>query len=317
MDAANRILELKKQGLSYARIAEILNSEGHRNSRGGEWNRTSVQQRVFQVQRQDKPAETTNSQDTVLHRETTKSVTQESYMVTQPDRDRLLNQERAVRQAQGIVTQGDPPEESEHLVTQEDHSVLQAGESATITQCETPEDVTQPQDAVLQEPPEESKPTYAQDSVLQANIPEDVTHEEHTVRQEQSVIQVQDTVRQAPREAVLQDNTGVTHGEMLDFLHEHKGSLVELLNAWEQRKELIMEDLTERPRFNRAGGTVTKTIRLAKTLVEDAERLAEKQRAITGGSFSGLVELLLWRYLGSDPRYVRTEGEARRMIDAS
>jgi hypothetical protein len=32
--------------------------------------------------------------------------------------------------------------------------------------------------------------------------------------------------------------------------------------------------------------------------------LAEKQRAVTGGSFSGLVELLLWRYLGSDPKYL-------------
>ena len=65
-------------------------------------------------------------------------------------------------------------------------------------------------------------------------------------------------------------------------------------------------DLTERPRFKRAA-TITKTIRLSETLVEDAQGLCEKQRAVTGGSFSGLVELLLWRYLGSDPKYLQEE----------
>jgi hypothetical protein len=62
-----------------------------------------------------------------------------------------------------------------------------------------------------------------------------------------------------------------------------------------------------KPDFAR-GETCTKTIRLSTAMVEAAERKARTQdKAVTHGSFSGLVEYLLWRYLDSSPDYLKRE----------
>jgi hypothetical protein len=62
--------------------------------------------------------------------------------------------------------------------------------------------------------------------------------------------------------------------------------------------------LGERPRFDRSNA-VRGTVRLGKALYNEASKWAAKHRLETGGNFSGLVELLLWRHLGSDPKYLR------------
>jgi hypothetical protein len=85
--------------------------------------------------------------------------------------------------------------------------------------------------------------------------------------------------------------------------------LTELLDWWRPRKEELskmapsIEPPMARPIFKRGGGakgpkTITKTIRLSPELVARAVAEAKKQRATTGGTFSELVELLLWRFVG-------------------
>ena len=79
-----------------------------------------------------------------------------------------------------------------------------------------------------------------------------------------------------------------------------------------QRKDQLLSSATpiqERPAFKRGPDTTTKTIRISEELFQDAERLARRQRALTGGTFSGLVELLLWQHLGCDDKYIRKAEE--------
>jgi hypothetical protein len=63
-----------------------------------------------------------------------------------------------------------------------------------------------------------------------------------------------------------------------------------------------LANITARPAFKRSGGggerTPTKTIRLGAEMVQRAEKAAKKHKAVTGGTFSGLVEVLIWQYLG-------------------
>jgi hypothetical protein len=86
--------------------------------------------------------------------------------------------------------------------------------------------------------------------------------------------------------------------------------LVSMLNWWRNERMNAAQaqamDISVRPDFLRQE-TVTKTIRLSTAMVEAAERKAKTQKALTGGNFSGLVELLLWRYLGSSKDYLQRE----------
>jgi hypothetical protein len=60
----------------------------------------------------------------------------------------------------------------------------------------------------------------------------------------------------------------------------------------------------ERPKFKRGKETSTRTVRLGNQLIGDAEEYARTHRAETGGTFSGLVELLLWERLGRKSKYL-------------
>jgi hypothetical protein len=89
--------------------------------------------------------------------------------------------------------------------------------------------------------------------------------------------------------------------------------LAELLEWWRARKEAGIDKVTQeiavRPNFKRGGksDSVTRSIRIGKDLAEAAEKRAKKEKALTGGSFSGLVEYLLWDFLGRDPKFLETE----------
>jgi hypothetical protein len=80
--------------------------------------------------------------------------------------------------------------------------------------------------------------------------------------------------------------------------------LVEMLQWWKAHKDgfTAMTDapqkLETRPTFQRTR-TATKTIRVSEELIKRAEKEARRQKALTGGSLSGLIEVLLWRFLGS------------------
>lgn len=62
----------------------------------------------------------------------------------------------------------------------------------------------------------------------------------------------------------------------------------------------------QRPMFLRHPNA-TKTIRLSKRMIELAEAAAAKEKLLTGGSFSGLVEMLLWEYLGKPDDLIETQ----------
>lgn len=52
-----------------------------------------------------------------------------------------------------------------------------------------------------------------------------------------------------------------------------------------------------RPIFRREN-TIARSIRLGKGLSERSEKKAKQDRAVSGGTLNGLVEYLLWQYLG-------------------
>lgn len=99
-----------------------------------------------------------------------------------------------------------------------------------------------------------------------------------------------------------------THDSALAaFTDDTVNELLQMLDWWRERKDQSLSDeapIQERPVFKRGADTTTKTIRIGKELFRDAERKAKKERALTGGTFSGLVELLLWKHLGFDPKYL-------------
>ena len=61
-----------------------------------------------------------------------------------------------------------------------------------------------------------------------------------------------------------------------------------------------------RPVFKRGKGveSIARSIRLNKAMVEMAEEKAKQDRAQTGGNFNGLVEFLVWEYLGRPGEFV-------------
>jgi len=97
------------------------------------------------------------------------------------------------------------------------------------------------------------------------------------------------------------------------FDEEALNDLNEILAWWRERKEAGKEaerpKMEIRPDFKRGGkgATVTRSVRIGKALAKSAEKKAKQEKALTGGSFSGLVEFLLWDYLGRDERFLETE----------
>jgi hypothetical protein len=99
-------------------------------------------------------------------------------------------------------------------------------------------------------------------------------------------------------EPVTQEKTTV-----LQFDESTTGELMDMLQWWRENRDNIFQvkaspQIEVKPRFKR-DQTVTKTVRLSAELAKRAEREALVQKALTGGSLSGLVEVLLWRFLGS------------------
>ena len=82
--------------------------------------------------------------------------------------------------------------------------------------------------------------------------------------------------------------------------------LKEIFDWWKTRKEGEIDLPEIRPNFRR-GETVTRSVRIAKNLSEEAEKKAKAERLKTGGTLNGLIELLLWEYLGRDKRFVESE----------
>ncbi|MGO9570154.1 MAG: hypothetical protein ACLP5H_21705 [Desulfomonilaceae bacterium] len=138
----------------------------------------------------------------------------------------------------------------------------------------------------------------------------DIFDDPQSLPQEPSVRQL--SLEEAQSCSDLEASLDVTHrGTPPTGLDE--GTVNELLSMlawWRAQKDqpsLTSVPIQERPTFKRGADTITKTIRIGKALFQDAQRLAKKQRALTGGTFSGLVELLLWERLGCDNKYLRKE----------
>lgn len=74
--------------------------------------------------------------------------------------------------------------------------------------------------------------------------------------------------------------------------------------------------LPERPIF-RGNRSALKTIRLKSDMARAAERYAVKHRAKTGGTFSGLVELLLWDALGRPDAFTQPEPDNDIVVDVT
>ena len=79
--------------------------------------------------------------------------------------------------------------------------------------------------------------------------------------------------------------------------------LRELLGKFRQ---LPVVGVRGRPAFRRET-TITVTARIGKELHKEAVALAKERKDISGGTLNGLIEFLLWRELGSNDKYLKTE----------
>jgi hypothetical protein len=75
---------------------------------------------------------------------------------------------------------------------------------------------------------------------------------------------------------------------------EEVGTLREIVSWWESRR-IGLDYIERRPIFK--GQTRNTGIKINEALLNRAVQKAKKERLRTGGSLSGLVELLLWKYL--------------------
>jgi hypothetical protein len=61
----------------------------------------------------------------------------------------------------------------------------------------------------------------------------------------------------------------------------------------------------QRPEFKREK-TTTATVRISGALHEAALKFAQERKDLSGGTFNGLVEFLLWQALGSDEKHLKS-----------
>ena len=119
--------------------------------------------------------------------------------------------------------------------------------------------------------------------------------------------------RKEKREASQKVEPDISAPPPVKFDESAMRDLAELLDWWRKRKEsgidTVKSEIAVRPNFKRGGkeDTVTRSVRIGKELAEAAEKRARIERALTGGSFSGLVEYLLWDFLGRDPKFLEAE----------
>jgi hypothetical protein len=77
--------------------------------------------------------------------------------------------------------------------------------------------------------------------------------------------------------------------------------LRELLIKYRQQPTLPQR---RRPEFRRKR-TTTATVRIDEGLHQAALAFGREHKDLSGGTFNGLVEFLLWQALGSDEKYVK------------
>ncbi len=94
--------------------------------------------------------------------------------------------------------------------------------------------------------------------------------------------------------------------------------LERMLQWWRQEQATTVEDTGKpRPKFKRGKDTTTRTVRLGTALIKDAEKYAKKHEAETGGTFSGLVELLLWERLGKKSKHIIVKKDSDPRVDTT
>lgn len=139
---------------------------------------------------------------------------------------------------------------------------------------------------------------------------------EHTVTQQvDNQNTLYDTAFDSQTHTSTQQDTDYTHTEtqtrtslehslpQLDTIKEH--TIIQLNT--EDLRELVQQVVNEtlggigkqitRPRFKRQS-TIARSVRLGKELSERADKKAREDIAISGGNLNGLIEYLLWNYLG-------------------
>jgi len=139
-----------------------------------------------------------------------------------------------------------------------------------------------------------------QSGVLHEDAKQDTAPESSDGSEIEDSLVTDDTARQ--EEVVTQSNAVVLQENVVN-------ELMEMLRWWKEDRMNIAQEIpmvTARPEFDREE-TATKTLRISNKLMLAAEKKAKAERALTGGSFSSLVEFLLWRYVGSGEEFLRTE----------
>jgi len=82
----------------------------------------------------------------------------------------------------------------------------------------------------------------------------------------------------------------------MSFNKQEEAELRELLQWWRRWKKDPLAHIVSRPVFK--GPRKNTGVVISEALLERAMRKAKRDRARTRGSMSGLVELLLWQYIG-------------------
>lgn len=120
---------------------------------------------------------------------------------------------------------------------------------------------------------------------------------------------------------VIHENTGehetarkTIESDVIQIDRDTYAELTEMLEWWRDRRDELHTPssvtVSEAPNFG-PKDSKPKTIRLPLKMVRAANKYAKQHRALTGGTFSGLVELAVWRLLGEPEELVIREDTAQ------
>ncbi|MFH0826066.1 MAG: hypothetical protein V2B18_25210 [Pseudomonadota bacterium] len=152
--------------------------------------------------------------------------------------------------------------------------------------------------------------------VLQSETEQDITSDDLPIAFTEEGLTVDHI--DAQHQGQAQDTEHVAQGTPVVLQADDMNDFMDMLTWWQgggargMQGAIQTPEVMVKPDFVR-DETITKTIRLSVAMVEAAEKKARTQdKAVTHGSFSGLIEWLLWRYLDSSDEYLKAADDGEQ-----
>lgn len=271
----------------WGKVVDALEKQNQLTERGDKWNSKNASQywkRNIQTISERIALEFSQERRRLEKSEGQKYVLQDNTYETQTGDPEIINESHGVALSNTSETHCVTLETQEPIsdVTQDNTEVTPQIEVQSVTGETHDESDT------------DTSVTHNTTQVTQEILP-DVTQETTVVTQEESP----------------QSNTDVTQDELPKHTETQSVTeeLIEQMRAvakavYQEMQHTETQSVTDvRPVFKR-GETDARSVRLDKKMMQAAIEKAQKERVKTGGTLNGLIELLVWEYLGCPDDFI-------------